>query len=535
VAQPVIGQQLAEVLLAGTGPNVADLTGAASCALAGAPKRIPPQPEDEGAFRFDSDERLDFKRFAPLRRSYIIASSSRSGSSHLCLSLWRTGLLGAPAEYLNSGILLPILVNRLSASSHADYVVKLLARRTSRNGVFGMKAHFRHFKNFLVAYPKLLEVLSPVTYVEIGRQDKIAQAVSMAKALQTNQWRSWTPEGQKSALHYDHELIASCLKDLEQQEIDWRSWFEAYNITPFHVTYEDFIADPAAVVRDIVELLGVQDDERDQVNVPPALKQADETNQEWIDRFRRQMRGGTAARDYSAGGLENADAKDPVAIAHFFDKYHRLIERLPDGSKGDPRYRETIRLRHQYDAIVSPNRKLFQNARVLDITSSNGFWSMAALDAGAAHVVGVAPLIAAAEQNFADYQVKSDRYRFITSDIAAALEIFKPRQFDLILCKDYLERCHFPHFFHQLWRLRPKHVVLDTRVAQGHGPIARFEISVEHEITIISIPNHELIALLCEPHFLWNSIDWQIIATADRTSIHDYALGGRRTYLLSRR
>jgi LPS sulfotransferase NodH len=80
---------------------------------------------------FDSDACFDLPHSAPLRKSYIVASSYRSGSTHLCLSLWQTGLLGAPAEFLNSVTLLPNLMNRFKATSHADYVTKLLARRTS--------------------------------------------------------------------------------------------------------------------------------------------------------------------------------------------------------------------------------------------------------------------------------------------------------------------------------------------------------------------------------------------------------------------
>ena len=37
----------------------------------------------------------------PLRKSYIVASTDRSGSTFFCSLLWQTGVLGAPAEYWN--------------------------------------------------------------------------------------------------------------------------------------------------------------------------------------------------------------------------------------------------------------------------------------------------------------------------------------------------------------------------------------------------------------------------------------------------
>lgn len=145
---------------------------------------------DERSNRILSDEQLDYNHFKPLRKSYIVAASYRSGSTHLCRLLWQTGRLGAPTEVLNPTRQFYFLMTRLRASSPADYIAKLVARRTSINGIFGLKAHFRHFQLFLSDYPRLLEALSPVTYIHIYRQDKIAQAVSAAKAWQTDQWAS---------------------------------------------------------------------------------------------------------------------------------------------------------------------------------------------------------------------------------------------------------------------------------------------------------------------------------------------------------
>ena len=50
---------------------------------------------------------------------------------------------------------------------------------------------------------------------------------------------------------------------------------------------------------------------------------------------------------------------------------------------------DLIRLRHRYNAIIGQNRELLRGARVLDLISYAGFWSLAALDAGAASVVVV--------------------------------------------------------------------------------------------------------------------------------------------------
>ena len=339
---------------------------------------------EEKPIRFVLDERLDFNHRVPLRKSYIVASSYRSGSNYLCWELWRTSILGAPVEFLNPYDALPVLMNRFKAVSPADYISKLLAHRTSRNGVFGLKTHFHHFEAFLKQYPTLLDALAPVTFIHLSRRDKIAQAVSMAKALQTDFWTSRI-QSERVPPQYDRELIAKCLDEIKLQDLNWPLWFEKHGITPFPVMYEDFVADPPGVVHSIQKLLGVEDDERAEVNVPPTKSQSDDTNRMWIERFRREMQVNSIHVASAAAAPEPKPAA--VELPHPLDRYERFIKTLPAAPGSASGFVDAIRLRHRYGAIVARNRDLFQNARVLDIMGARGLWTLAALDAGAAHVV----------------------------------------------------------------------------------------------------------------------------------------------------
>lgn len=496
---------------------------------------------EQGPVRFVVDERLDLDHFGLLRQSYIVASSYRSGSQYLCWRLWQTGLLGAPSEVLNPTSEMRVFMNRFNTSSPADYIATLLARRMSRNGVFGMKAHFHHFEAFLKEYPALLDVLAPTTYIYISRDDKIAQAVSMAKALQTDAWTSRMEEGPKPVVVYDRDMIENCLADIERQDLTWRQWFEAHDVTPFQVTYDRLTSDAEGVVRDITELLGVQDDEPDEVDVPPAKKQADETNQEWIERFQREAQGNGPGRN---GGDEDAASGDsPLAPApggnHFFDRYSGLIKSLPAGGASATGFLDVIRLRRQYDAIVASNPDLFRDARVLDLRSAHGFWSLAALDAGAAHVVGADPdltYLEAAGNTFNDYGIGAGSFRFVNAEIMAALRAFTPGTFDVVLCHGYFEQCDVRQFFNQLKRLRPKHVIIDTGIVAGEGPILRFSLEMDPRRAanrLFASPNHPLIMFLCEVFdFRWRLIDWRAMGINDWTGIHDYERDYRRTYIL---
>ena len=224
--------------------------------------------------------------------------------------------------------------------------------------------------------------------------------------------------------------------------------------------------------------------------------------------------------------------------AHFLDRYERFVE---DSA------RNSVRVYRRYEAIVAVNADLFLNARVLDLASGDGCWSLAALDAGADRVVGIdssRDAIKQAEENFKDYGVEPGAYQFIHSDIFAALRQMKREEFDLILCQRYCEfsdvRVLFSHF-NRLW---PRHVILDTGISRGEGPVLRYMLN-SHDAPaakgngeyaeVLAVPNHEMIALLCDYFkFRWRQVDWTAMGIDDWTGIHDYERDRRRTYVLER-
>jgi LPS sulfotransferase NodH len=238
-------------------------------------------------YRSFTDPRLDFAHSGSVKKSYVIASCFRSGSTLLCVKLWETGVLGAPWEYLNFHNEMPQMESRLKPSSPEDYITKLLSCRTTSNGVFGVKVHFHDFATALDRYRTLLERLSPITYIYIDRRDKLAQAVSMAKAHQTEAWTSLAAP-RREVLRYSKHEIARCFKEANRQTHSWRSWFRNHGIKPVVIEFEDLIADPTKIVRGVVELLGVQNDAPDKVYVPKIEKQGDDLNENWIERFRRE-------------------------------------------------------------------------------------------------------------------------------------------------------------------------------------------------------------------------------------------------------
>ena len=515
-----------------------------------------PQTNFTPPIRTMADRRLDFSRQVPLRKSYIVASTPRCGSTFFCKELWQTGVLGAPSEYINyrnratARMIGYRMVERLNAATPAEYFEKLLACRTTRNGIFGLKTHFDHFEAAYEAFPGMLDALAPVTFIYIDRENIIAQAVSFAKALQTDTWTSLN--GRKTGtLKYDRELISKSIVRLEHQKRAWHRWFAANGIKPFVVTYEKLAADKENVIRSVVELLGAQNDEPEPVNVPTLEKESDNTNKEWIARFEEENRTGVirsepddrapAPPERAAAKAKRGSAARP-ASEHFFDRFGRFGSAAPADAARTIGFVGTVRSRHRYEAIVGKNRELFRNARVLDIASGDGLWSMAALDAGAAHVVGIEPdpsRAALATRNFADYKIKPKSFQIIESDVAVALDTFKPGAFDLVLCREFLSTSDPRQLFGRLRDLKPKHVILDTPVIVGKGPILRFGTRNEFELTtepsgpMLSVPNHELIEYMCSYFgFRWRLIDWRTLGITDWDGVRDYERDRRRTYVI---
>ena len=97
----------------------------------------------------------------------------------------------------------------------------------------------------------------------------------------------------------------------------------------------------------------------------------------------------------------------------FFDDYPRFY----DTSETSPLHGR-LNLRH--DAIFVENKDIFEGKRVLDISSHDGRWTFAALNAGAASVVGIEArpeLVANCIENLEHYGVTPDRYTFYTGDV----------------------------------------------------------------------------------------------------------------------
>jgi LPS sulfotransferase NodH len=239
----------------------------------------------------------------------VLASSPRTGSTLLCRTLWDLGLVGAPKEYLNPmqirdwevrlghpwsrglhALLQGPAVGLAGRGRWTDdrlrrHLARVRSRRSSPTGWFGLKIHQHHFQRwFLDAGRPVPDWLGPTTWLAIRRRDRVAQAVSWARAMQTGQWashqRGYAPP------RYDATRIARLKAEAEAQDAAWDTFFDAEGIQPLRLDYERLTRDLDGTVRAVLDHLGVA--WAGDLGPPPLARQADAISAEWIERFRRE-------------------------------------------------------------------------------------------------------------------------------------------------------------------------------------------------------------------------------------------------------
>jgi LPS sulfotransferase NodH len=223
---------------------------------------------------------------APVQ-SYMVATSPRSGSTYFCLLLWRSGVLGAPMEYLNfkssGGI-----VERLGGGSITDYWGELRRLRTSPNGVFGFKIFVGNYVQTLKIHPDLVPHIQSDRVIYLRRLDKIAQAVSHLKAIQSGSW--FAGIGARAETKYDFTELLRCYRWAKHQDFLWEKLFSLTASEPLRLTYEEVVENPSSAVERVCSYLGVAGDSHAQLNhISLTEPQADSLSQEWADRFAEEL------------------------------------------------------------------------------------------------------------------------------------------------------------------------------------------------------------------------------------------------------
>lgn len=238
-----------------------------------------------------------------IERAYLVCATPRSGSTLLCELLKGTGVAGRPEEYFETlrstgyprqprqyfdGVpevqaLLPE-VDPGTPEREFDWDAVLRAG-TTPNGVFGAKVMWSHLEDL---WPRLggralEDVLPDLRYVRVSRADRVAQAVSLWIAIQTQRWRDEGGDHETHEPIYNSTAIRHLVEQLTAHELAWDEWLVGRDA--IDVPYETLAASPGATVSALLERLGIEG------RAPDALgmrRQSGERSREWIERYAQE-------------------------------------------------------------------------------------------------------------------------------------------------------------------------------------------------------------------------------------------------------
>ena len=190
--------------------------------------------------------------------SYLVCATPRSGSTLLCEMLRATGVAGTPLEHFEilrhsslprqpreyfDGVaepgvlelLAPLDPGRPSEEPAAAWAERILREGATPNGAWGGKLMWGHVEDLLVRARELgglagadlatvlHALLGDVRLVFVTRVDKVAQAVSLWRAVQTQRWSAAAdaPRRPHDAV-YSFAAIDHLVARLQAHDAAWR-------------------------------------------------------------------------------------------------------------------------------------------------------------------------------------------------------------------------------------------------------------------------------------------------------------------------
>lgn len=251
--------------------------------------------------------------------AYLVCATPRSGSTLLCEMLRATGVAGVPLEHFellrHSGqprqpreyfdgladpavpaLLAPLDPGRPREEAPAAWRERVVREGMTPNGTWGGKLMWGHVEDLLsrareldgLSGADLAEVLrallGDVRLVLVTRADKVAQAVSLWRAVQTQRWSAAAdaPRRPHDAV-YSFAAIDHLVAQLKAHDDAWRRWLADHAARrPLELSYEQVGADPRAAVERVLRFAELPAAE---VADPPLRPQRDARSRAWAERY----------------------------------------------------------------------------------------------------------------------------------------------------------------------------------------------------------------------------------------------------------
>lgn len=246
----------------------------------------------------------------PPRRTVLLCTHPRSGSTLLGEALYFAGGLGCPLEYFHAGFR-PSFARRWDAPDFDSLSAAVNRHRTSPEGTLGVKLFWRDIEEIARDADPELERFANVPpanvpadyytalaghvgrlfpnpeFVHLWREDCLRQAVSAVLAVETGRWRSIpgaTQDTPPPHVPFDIERIERIMTYSDFCHGHFRNLFVAMGACPHSLTYEALTADYAESVRAVLHHLGSDAEPQ----TPRMRRQADSASEAMVLRYLRE-------------------------------------------------------------------------------------------------------------------------------------------------------------------------------------------------------------------------------------------------------
>ena len=223
-------------------------------------------------------------------RTYLVATTQRTGSHHLAQLLAGTGAVGVPFEYLNGyrvGLECRARGWVDDESTHVKLSREMVERRTGMSGWFGLKAHWHTWVG-MSARPRVRDLVRPERFLYLTRGDRVAQAASLALAEQTQVWVNPGCAAARPPV-YAATHIRDALLRIEQECEAWEGFFLARGIDVLRMSYEELLADPEVCIDAVFAHLGTPRTAVPPRALPRLNARADDLVESWSARYRDEV------------------------------------------------------------------------------------------------------------------------------------------------------------------------------------------------------------------------------------------------------
>ena len=228
------------------------------------------------------------------QKGVLILSMPRAGSNWLGSLTNATGTMGKLDEWLDFGH----LTKPKGPEGRRALYTRTLQSASSPNGRFAVKIFPRQLLQVIDEYEfdfiRRTRREHDTGLILLEREDRMAQAISLVRAMQSGAWTADNDTGKE--VRYNYGALCQAYFHIGRGYAFWHSYLSLGNLPYTRFTYESLLQGPHPYLDTVAEMLGVPASTTPE---SPLELQRDDTTAEWRTRFENDIeKFGIPARAY---------------------------------------------------------------------------------------------------------------------------------------------------------------------------------------------------------------------------------------------